>query len=118
METSTPVVDVEKFIGIFKCIKCRKYVRPDFTSCRKGHVTCESCRNERVCAYCHVKSKQFKNHTLKMIFMSVTFPCNYEDRGCEVKLRGEKIVEHEKHCRFGQYGDSLNVDLERIKIEM
>ena len=46
--------------------------------------------------------------------MSVTFPCNYENRGCEVKLRGEKIVEHENHCKFGE---SCDVELEEIKID-
>ena len=116
METNAIAVDVEKFMKLFKCMLCGKYMRPDFTNCRYGHATCKSCRNERVCAYCRLRSEQFRNHTLKMIFMSVTFPCNNADRGCEVKLRGDHIVEHEERCKFGENEESLDVEIDKIEI--
>ena len=49
--------------------------------------------------------------------MCASFPCNYTDRGCDVEMRGDDIVEHEKRCKFGESDDFVDVELEKIEIE-
>ena len=109
---------MKKIIRVFQCRKCGKYMRPPFTSCILGHVTCKFCRNVKVCNICGNSSDLVKNHTLRTIFNKIKFPCNNFNTGCKAVLHGSEIVKHEKSCKFRRDNGWYSKWVKNITIEI
>ena len=67
--------------------------------CNAGHSICQDCKAQvKKCPTCQGKYYNNTNTLLASIIEEILHKCKFSHLGCKVKMKLNKIVEHEKKC--------------------
>ena len=91
---------LEKIEESLECPVCYKIPRDlPIPSCGSGHIVCKSCRSRVTdCPTCRGELGSNTNSLAAKQIMLVDHNCKYSHLQCEVKLKLNEIIKHEKHC--------------------
>jgi len=92
---------LSKLEGSLECPVCYKIPRDvPIPCCEAGHIVCQDCRKKVTsCPTCRGRLQSSTNSVAASQVLIVDHKCKFSFFGCDVKMKLEDIVNHEKICQ-------------------
>ena len=96
-EAADPMVQVEESL---ECPVCYRIPRElPIPSCVAGHIVCQPCRSKVTeCPTCRGKFNSNTSNLAAKLILVASHKCKFNFYGCEMKMKLEEIIQHEKVC--------------------
>jgi len=97
---SAGLLVLEELVREISCSDCGQVIQGSSLQCRKGHLTCRTCRRENKCRVCQQTFLESPNLGLERMLGLISLPCKHGERGCPESVAVLARAEHETNCPF------------------
>ena len=109
-----------------ECPVCIKIPRDlPIPCCEAGHIVCQNCRGRVTrCPICRGRLEANTSSLADSLVRIVNHRCKFSFHGCDVKMKLDDILIHEKtcsfkadyKCKFNAYGCNVEMELNKIDV--